>query len=148
MVITTPNGETAIVEAKKGNDSGLFGLMESIADEMGLGNLTVMENVVQQMSNTPNATYAQVAEAVLRSVAKVAQNDPELQPYQEAVFKATLATMYGSKDRVREIIIQKTADFQKTHGRDMNAEEYDRFIDILMFDPDNGLMVSNNAIYR
>jgi len=147
MVITTPNGETAIVEAKPGNDSPLFGIMEGVVNELGLGNLTIMENVVEQLKDTPNASYSQVAQSVLNSVTKVAQLDPMDEVMQEKIFKETLMTMYGGIEKVQTIVKSKTDAFYKETGREMTHDEYQKFIDIFMFDPQNGL-INNNNIYR
>ena len=147
IVITTPNGQTALVEAKPGNDSGLFGIMEGIADELGLGQITIMENVVQQLGNTPNASYSQVANAVMNSVVKVAQNDPMDAATQEGVFKNTLRTLYFTIPEVNTLVEEKIDAYEKHKGSPATADEVNRLIDLFLFDPNNGLIVNDN-VYR
>jgi len=147
MVVTTPTGKTALVEAKQGNDSELFGIMESVSDELGLGNITLMENVVQQLSNTPNATYSQVANAVMQSVVQVAKNDNMNPQTQEAVMKSSLRTLYFTIPEVNKSMEDKIAAYEKHKGKPANAAEVNRLIDMYLFDPNTGLIVNDN-VYR
>jgi len=147
MVVTTPTGKTALVEAKQGNDSGLFGMMESISGEMGLGNITLMENVVQQLGGTPNATYSQVANAVMNSVVKVAKTDSMDNATQEAIMKSSLRTLYFTIPEVNTLMESKIDAYEKHIGKPPSAEEVNRLIDMFLFDPNEGLIVNDN-VYR
>ena len=147
MVITTPNGRTAIVEAKEGADTPLFGLMESVADELGLGMINVMENVVDQLGNKPGVTYKQVANAAMQSIVKIAQIDPMDAATQEAAFKSTLRTLYFTIPEVNTLVEEKIDIYEKSVQRKITQEEQYRLIDLFLFDPNNGLIVNNN-VYR
>ena len=147
MVVTTPTGKTALVEAKQGNDSGLFGIMESVSDEMGLGNITLMENVVQQLGGTPNATYSQVANAVMNSVVHIAQTDSMDNATQEAIMKSSLRTLYFTIPAVNTLMESKIDAYEKHTGKPPSADEVNRLIDMFLFDPNEGLIVNDN-VYR
>lgn len=148
MVVETPSGHKVLVEAKKSNDNeGTYGIMESAADQMGLGKLMIMEGVVETLKDQPNPTYADVSKAVTDQVVRVANKEGFGATESEAIIKNSLRTLYMGIDDVQENIGNALKTYEQKLGRELTNEEGNRLVDEIMFNADNGY-ITNTNMYR